>query len=88
MNPMISGCGVEFPSEENRRRLEHRVVLLESADLRLQRLDLGQLLAAGPRPLNVVDLGLNHPPAHRLLANPELPGRHRGAAVSEEYSPW
>jgi hypothetical protein len=76
INPMINGFGVEFPHEERRRRRENLVVLTQPAVLRRELVDLGRLLAGGPRPAPAVDLGLHHPPAHRLLTDPQ-PAGHR-----------
>src|SRR5690606_27123186 len=72
IKPMISGCGGRVPGEENRRGLQDRVVLLESADLGLERLDLSQLLAGRAGPLAAVDLGLEPPAAHGLPTDAEL----------------
>jgi len=54
--------------------LQNRVVLLQQADLGLARLDLDQLLGGGAVSLAAVDLGLDHPATHRLLADTELLG--------------
>jgi hypothetical protein len=76
MKPMISGCGGRVPRRRSRCSLEDRVVLLQPANLRLQRLDFrrlpGRLTFARPG----VDLGLQHPPAHALLGDTDLLG-HR-----------
>jgi len=45
--------------------------------LGLQSLDLGQLLGGRTVAFSAVDLGLDHPPAHRLLADTELLARSR-----------
>ena len=49
------------PDRENRGPTQDLVVLLQPADLGLQLLDLGQLLAGRPRPLTAVGLGLTDP---------------------------
>jgi hypothetical protein len=76
MKPMISGCGVEFPDEENHHGLQDRIVFLEPADLGPEGLDLRQLPAQDTRPLTIVNLALDHPAPHRLLADAELLGHH------------
>ena len=80
--------GSSSPTKKIVAALQDLDVLSQPAVLGLQRLDLGQLLAGRALALAAVDLGLDHPAAHRLLADTELLGHDRRAAVSEEYSPW
>src|SRR5680860_197127 len=49
----------------------------ESPVLGLQRLDLSQLLTGRALTASAVDIGLNRPATHGLLAEPELLGHHR-----------
>jgi len=69
--------------------LQNRVVLLQPADLGLARLDLDQLLGGGAVSLAAVDLGLDHPATHRLLADTELLGHScRGGRQRGNSPTW
>jgi hypothetical protein len=76
VNAMISGCGVEFPGEEDRDRTQDLVVLAQSPVLRPQPFDLRLLVRARAWPVARVDVGLDQPAADRLPAHPQ-PGGHR-----------
>ena len=88
MNAMISGCGGRVPRRRKPWPFQDRVVLLEPADLGLERLDLSQLLAGRALALPAIDLGLDHPATHRLLAQALRRATTAAAAVSDEYSRW
>jgi hypothetical protein len=78
MKPTISGFGGRAPRRRNRGLTKDLVVLLQPADLRLEIPDLSQLLTGRPRPMAIIDLGLNHPASHRLLTQPLTARHHRG----------
>src|SRR3954465_2744978 len=72
MKPQISVARVELPREENRGRLQNLVGLLEISHFPLKILDALVLSSRGTRPLGGIHLGLQHPPAQRLRADPDL----------------
>ena len=57
------------PCSRRTRQIDSTTCPLEPTDLRLEFLDLSQFLLGGALALSTVDLGLNHPAAHRLLAD-------------------
>lgn len=70
-------AGVEFPHEETRRRLQDRHVFTEALVLRLEPFDLGVLDRGDAIAGAIVDIGLQHPPAHGLVADTDLAGHGR-----------
>jgi hypothetical protein len=72
MNAMINGCGVEFPGEENRGRLEDLVVLLQPPVLRPEPADLSRLVTGHTRPGTRVHIGLDQPAASSLPTHTKL----------------
>lgn len=74
MKAMINGCGIEFPHEETRSRLEYGHVFSKALVLCLQLLDLLELHAGDPVAAAGIDLSLVDPATQRLLAHALLTG--------------
>ena len=70
-------AGVEFPHEETRCRFQNRDVFTEALVLRLEPFDLGVLDRRDAVAGAVVDVGLQHPPAHGFVADTDLAGYGR-----------
>jgi len=72
MKPQISGGAGRAPARKNRGRLQNLVGLLEISHFPLKILDALLRDSRGTRPLGGIDLGLQHPAAQRLRADPDL----------------
>lgn len=65
-------AGVEFPREETRRSPQNSDVFAKALVLRLQPLHLRMLNRGHPVTGAIIDIGLQHPAAQRLVANTKL----------------
>lgn len=86
MNSTIIGCGVEFPREESRCRLEHRNIFTEPLVLGLQPLDLGELSAGVALAFTGIDIGLAHPTPQRFRADASWRATATMACALDGYS--
>jgi hypothetical protein len=84
--PTVARSALVSPREENRGRLQNRVGLLEISVLPLKIADGLLLSSGGTGPLGGIHLGLQHPAAQRLRADPDLRADRLAGGIQRRYS--
>lgn len=77
MEPSTCGLRGRVPPDESRRRCQGRGFVTETIVLGLELLAPGVLSSGHPVTGSVVNIGLQHPPAHGLVADTYLAGNGR-----------